>query len=336
LLSQYWDVKKTKSNKDDNMETSLRAFPSLRSPHDQEARLRDGLAARLDVEKFLKKLDTQSGLSGAGVIYFDGLNVLKVRDFQPGCLRDPVNVIIRAVPRAQVSASQPTNAALEQQNGPMYSAALEATSAAVACGAAVLGWAVVISSGATAIPSAGATSVITVLAYSASVASSVQCATGVVRTIAAASGGDEGLAWLDSQAWYNHTTTALDLVSLTGAGAAAAGTIKTLKLLKAAGNTSVLQALKQMARHERKRLTEALIRSFHPGISNAAVKAFIRAGVYPARYSSVEVSHFLRIQLLDAVGATLTFSGSALSGTIRHPGRVKDLVFGISFPVRTL
>lgn len=76
--------------------------------------------------------------------------------------------------------------------------------------------------------------------------------------------------------------------------------------------------------------------SLHPGIGNGAIKAFIQSGVYPARYTATQVSHTLKMQLTDAIGATLSFGGSALSGVIRNPNQLKDLVFGISFPVETL
>lgn len=194
---------------------------------------------------------------------------------------------------------------------------------------------VVLGSGAAAAPTLGSSTAVTVLATSAAIASSVQCASGVIRVGFAATGREEELAWLDSQQWYQKTMVALDIVSLAGVGAAAVVTLKTLKVVKSSGST-VSSALKGMPRQERKRLTEELIRQLRPGISNSAIKAYIRAGVYPARHTQAQISHQMRGQLLDAVGATMSFSGSAISGVIRHPDQIQDLVFGISFPVKTI
>lgn len=74
----------------------------------------------------------------------------------------------------------------------------------------------------------------------------------------------------------------------------------------------------------------------HPGISNASIKAYIRAGVYPARYGSAEISHALRLELTSAAGAALSFGGSAVSGTLGNPSRLRDLAFGLFQPLQTL
>lgn len=212
----------------------------------------------------------------------------------------------------------------------------EHTSTALSCGAAILSWLVVFGSGAASVPTLGASTPLTVLSYAAASASTVQCFIGDYRSSRLISGREERLEWLDSQEWFQKTSTALDLVSLAGAGASYMATIKTYKALKAAGNQSLTKALSEMPRAERKRLTEEIIRATHPGISNAAVNAYIRAGVYPKRYGQAEISRFLRRQLLDAVAASMSFSGSALSGVIRNPSRIHDLVFGISTPLETI
>jgi len=310
--------------------------PAIYQTQANKDRVRSELSNSLDISRLLKEIDSRPGLIGAGVVYFNGFDVLIVREFEPVCQIKPINVIIRAVPKNIVTASQPTNGALELQNQPMYSAVREATSTGIACGAAVLSWVVIIGSGMAAVPTAGASAAITVLGYSAAFASTAQCLVGAGRTGAVFAGNEDSLAWLDSTAWYNKTMIALDVVSIVGAGSAAATSIKTLQNLKAAGSASVLQAMKQMPRHERKRLTETIIRQMHPGISNAALKAYVRAGVYPARYTATQVSHSLKMQLADAVGATLSFSGSAMSGVIRNPSQAKELVFGISSTVNAL
>lgn len=301
-----------------------------------KSRMERELSSRLNIPRLLKEIDSKPGLTGAGVIYFDGIDILVIREFEPVCQIKPVNIVIRSAPKGLVSPTQPTTQYLEQQNAPVYNLVRESSSTLLACGAAVLGWAVVLGGAVSAVPTGGTSVAVTILASSAAVASSLQCISGVLRSSALLVNNEGFLEWLDSENWYRKTMIALDLVSLAGATAAAMATIKTLKLLKASGSASALQALKQMPRHERKRLTETIIRGMHPGISNGALKGFIRAGVYPARYSATQISHALKMQLADAIGATLSFGGSALSGVIRHPNQAKDLVFGIAFPVETL
>lgn len=97
------------------------------------------LNMRLNVQELLKNIDAQPGLLGAGVVYFNGFDVLIVREFEPLCRIDPVNVIIRAAPKGTVSEAQPSNQNLERQNPQLYSTVNEITGTVLACGAAVLG-----------------------------------------------------------------------------------------------------------------------------------------------------------------------------------------------------
>lgn len=301
-----------------------------------EKQIRAELDYLMNVDKFLEHIDKQPGLYGAGVLYFNGLDGAVIREFQPLCQSRPINIIIRSAPRGATSPASPVTPKMEEENVALYSSVTEHTSTALSCGAAILSWLVVFGSGAASVPTLGASTPLTVLSYAAAIASTGQCVNGGYRSAKLVAGEEENLKWLDSLEWYQKTSAALDLVSLAGAGASYMATIKTYKVLKASGNQSLTAALREMPRAERKRLTEELIRAAHPGISNAAVKAYLRAGVYPKRYGQAEISRFLRRQLLDAVAATMSFSGSALSGVIRNPSRIQDLVFGISTPLETI
>src|SRR5690606_22764950 len=149
-------------------------------------------------------------------IYFDGIDILVIREFEPVCQIKPVNIVIRAASKGLVSPTQPTTQHLEQQNAPVYNLVRESSSTLLACGAAVLGWAVVLGGATSVVPTGGASAAITVLAYSAAIASSVQCFAGGARIGALITGNDEGLAWMESEAWYQKTMIALDLISLAG------------------------------------------------------------------------------------------------------------------------
>jgi hypothetical protein len=314
---------------------SIAYYMDRSRPH-LEKRMRGELDYLMDVEKLLQNIDRKPGLTGAGVIYFNGLDGLVVREFDPLCQSKPINVIIRAAPKGAATAADLTSPKMETENAPLYSAVVEHSSTILSCGAAVLSWTVMLGGFATSIPTLGASVPLTVLSYAAAVTSTIQCANGLGRSSALMLGAEDELSWVDSKEWYQKTVTALDLVSIVGAGGVSLTTLKTYKLLKASGNQSLVKALSEMPRAERKRLTETIIRVTHPGISNNAVKAYIRAGVYPKRFGQVEISRYLQRQLLDAVGATMSFSGSAISGVIRSPQRAVDLIFGISTPVEVL
>ena len=116
---------------------------------------------------------------------------------------------------------------------------------------------------------------------------------------------------------------ALDVISVAGAASAGFATIKTVLTMRAATGKSFMSVLKGLGRTERKRLTEEIIRVNHPGISNGALKAMVRANAYPKRYSNLQITESLKLQLKDAIGATLSFTGSATSGA------VKSLAIGV-------
>ena len=301
-----------------------------------EKQIRAELDYLMNVDKFLENIDKQPGLYGAGVIYFNGLDGAVIREFQPLCQSRPINIIIRSAPRGATSPASPVTPKMEEENAALYRSVTEHTSTFLSCGAAILSWLVVAGSGVASVPTLGASTPLTVLSYAAGVATGFQCINGLGRSGLLVFDREDWLAWFDSQEWYQQTSTALDLVSLAGVGASSMISVKTYKALKASGNQSLVKALREMPRAERKRLTEEIIRASHPGISNAAVKAYMRAGVYPKRYGQAEISRFLRTQLLEAVAATMSFSGSALSGVIRNPSRIQDLVFGISTPLETI
>lgn len=47
------------------------------------------------------------------------------------------------------------------------------------------------------------------------------------------------------------------------------------------------------------------------------IKAMQAAGHYPRRYAATEISNATVLQLKEAVGATLSFAGSAATGAVR-------------------
>jgi hypothetical protein len=274
----------------------------------------------------IDKIDRIPEVYGARVIYFDGVRVHELRPHPPVCQPNYLTVVIRSVDPSDIQAIAHPTPHAKNQDGRFYT---ELLATSLSCGAAALSWVVLGGSGAAVPVTGGASATITVLTYSAAVASSIQCGNSFVRMVNESQYGDPELnRRLDSQEWYNQTLTALDVVSVTGAAAAAGVTLKMVMQLNKSG-TSITQVLKGLSRQERKALTEDIIRVNNPGISNKALKALVAAGTYPKRFGKVELSNTARLQLKDALSATLSFVGSATGGVIRDPSKIKDFALAV-------
>lgn len=272
------------------------------------------------------KIDQIPSLKSARIVFFDGKKMHELRPHPPICQKNYLSVVLRKVSASEISKLNTKSVEVQKQDSGFWG---ELLNTSLSCGAAALSWVAVGGSGA-AIPfSAGSSSVITVLSYTAATASSIQCLNSGYRLYNETSLGDaERNSKLDSQEWYQHTMTALDAISIAGAAAAAGATLKlTLQLSKS--GTPVKEVLKGLSRQQRKSLTEDIIRAQNPGISNKALKALVAAGTYPKRFGKVELSSSVRNQLIDAVGAAFSFSGSAASGTIRKPSNIGDLAIAV-------
>lgn len=278
-----------------------------------EQQLRRRLALTLDQEKIFAAIDDDPALIGAAVVFIDAHgNSVRLREFEAICHNDPIRVVLREPPQT-MSAPEFVS---EVKSSPRESRiVLEATGAALSCSAAVLAWVVVVTAGGAVAFSGGASGVLTVMAYSAAIASSAQCINGVVRTgmeVKAPQVNDS----LDSNEWYRNATIAVDLISLGGASAAGLMTVRGIKILNAQGIPTE-RALNGLTRAERKRLSREIVRSNYPGISNRMLKYFERTGQVDRRLSNAIIRNTTIRQIKDAVGAGLAFSGSAIGGNIR-------------------
>jgi hypothetical protein len=276
--------------------------------------------------RLFHKINRIPGLQNARIIYFDGASFKELRPYPPMCMDKSKTVVIRKLnnPRDITNIQHPQVS--KQTEGGFYS---ELLSTGLSCGAAVMSWIVVGGSSAAIPVSGGSSTVITVLAYSAATASSLQCANSAFRLFNESDYGDASInRWLDSQDWYERTSTALDAISVAGGIASVGATLKTVLTLRSSG-VAFKEALKGLSRQERKRLTEEIIRANNPNISNKFLKSLVAAGKYPKRFSNVAISNTMRLQLKDAIGASLSFTGSATSGVIRNPKRLPDFVIGI-------
>jgi hypothetical protein len=280
----------------------------------QESQLRQRLAHEINLPKLFKSIDDTYELNGAGITYIDSnYTMVQLREFQPLCRQNPIHIVLREPPgkRAvdEFAASLKNNKRESQLVGELVGTGLS-------CGAAILSWIVVMGSTA-AIPISGGTSAaVTYLGYAAGVASGVQCANGVARTIMEVA-DPHTKDWFDSQEWYTNASHAVDVISLAGVAASSVAVLKTVKALKASSSKPTLEILKGLSRHERKRLTTEVIRLNHPGVSGQAMKALIRSGKYPKRFPHESINQALMLKLKEAIAASFSFTGSALSGSAR-------------------
>ncbi|ROM49781.1 NAD synthetase [Pseudomonas poae] len=275
---------------------------------------RQRIESQMNLPRLFAAIDADPGIVGAGVVYIDAdFNVVTLREFQPICSIAPKRVILR---EAQKYIA-PTQFAQQVQDNPRESRLVdEAVNTTLSCGGAVIGWIVVLS-GSVAVPfSAGASSVVVALGYTAAAASSVQCFASGYRTvneIRNPARNDQ----LDSEEWYQYTMIALDAASLVGVGSSALATVKLVRLNKAATGKSVREVLRGLNRQERAKLTKELLSINDPRLTSKMLKLKQLSGELPKRFTPTEVRHATVTAIKDAVGATVGFTGSAVSANVR-------------------
>lgn len=282
--------------------------------HFAKETLRARLELVLDQKKLFKALDDDPALIGAGVVFIDAHGVsVTLREFEPICFVKPIRVILREPPMAKPAVEYMADVKTSSRETKL---ALEAAGAVVSCGAAVLGWVVLVTAG-VAIPfTGGGTVFLAALGGAAAVASTAQCGNALYRShneIYSPDKNDE----LDSEEWYQIATLALDGISLGGAAAAGMVTFKGVKLLISQG-IKPRKALQGLSRAERKRLTDEVARVQHPGISNKMLKFRKRTGQSPKRYSNQAFRATTIRQIKDSIGVGLTLTGSAMGGGLRQ------------------
>ena len=275
---------------------------------------RQRIESLINLPRLFAAIDADPAIVGAGVVYIDAdFNVVTLREFQPICSIAPKRLILR---EAQKYIA-PTQFAQQVQDNPRESRLVgEAVNTTLSCAGAVIGWIVVLS-GSVAVPfSAGASSVVVALGYTAAAASSVQCFASGYRTVNEIRNpvrNDQ----LDSEEWYQYTMIALDAASLVGVGSSALATVKLVRLNKASTGKSVREVLRGLNRQERAKLTKELLSINDPRLTSKMIKLKQLSGEFPNRFTPTEVKHATVTQIKDALGAAIGFTGSAVSGNVR-------------------
>ncbi|MGF1727485.1 hypothetical protein [Photobacterium nomapromontoriensis] len=293
------------------MSSALLRFPSQIN---REKQLKQRLQYELNTRRIFQALDSDPNTRGAGVVFIDNeFTVTTLRPFEANSRKLPIRLILREPP-LQMSAVQFASELKASRRESKLTQELVNTG--LSCGAAVLSW-VVVAGASAAIPiTGGGSTAVTYLGVAAGVASGLQCLNGLARTGAEIKYPEE-LDKLDDQEWYSAANTALDVISLGGAAAAGATTIKMVKTLKITTGKSLAEILKGLSRSERKRLTLEIHRLNQPVISQRVLKTLSNSGKLTKRYSSQALVNAVSLNVKDAVGASLSIAGSSYGGTLK-------------------
>ena len=267
---------------------------------------RQRIESEINLPRLFAAIDADPGIVGAGVVYIDAdFNVVTLREFKPICCIKPKRIIVR---EAQKYIA-PAQFADQVLNNPRESRLMsEAFNTTLACTGAVIGWLVVLS-GTIAIPfTAGASTVVTAIGYTAASASTVSCLVGGFRTRNEIS--NPGMNdYLDNEEWYQAATKVLDGAALVGVGASALTTVKLVNITRAATGKSMRQVLKGLNGQEREKLTKELLKVADPQMSTKMRKLLQMSGELPKRFTPTQLKHATYVQLADSIGAGISVWG---------------------------
>ncbi|SFN83620.1 hypothetical protein [Xenorhabdus japonica] len=301
-------------------------FDESKLPSLQYARMLGSIhhgVPNIDFQAIADALDCHRDFYGAGIIYSDGFYkryLVRPSKRRGNNVSSELTHIIIFNLEAGVTPKVELKKTVSEP-----SLMLEIGSTALSCGGALVSAFGLFGSGVAAPFTGGMSTPVAILSYGGLTASGLQCVNGGYRVYQLTGAGREGVehvAWLDSQDWYVTTTTILDVISLTSGAAALKDAYKTYKIMKATSPRRASEWLKNMPRHERKRLTEEIMRHNNPGISNQVIKKAIEQGRYIKRYPNEEIQKALRNHLKDSLVAGSGFVGSGMTGTIKSPENI--------------
>jgi hypothetical protein len=186
----------------------------------------------------------------------------------------------------------------------------------LSCGSAVLSG-LAVAGGVGAAPlTAGASTTLTVLAWSSLVAGSVQCANSgwrVFNELVDPSKNDQ----LDSQRWYVVTSDILDAVSVAGGIAGLGQAAQAAIRLGRTSGRPLTQILRGMTRAERKRLAQDVAKYAGDATTRRQFIRLARQGRVPKVFTRTQVQSAVLSQTLNSIGNGLSLAGSGAFGVIR-------------------
>jgi hypothetical protein len=269
----------------------------------------------ISIETFLQAVDRAPDLRGIRVVYFDGMRLHVLREGPPSCASHLEAVVLRE-PIEDSALHDP--AAAQSRDAKLLT---EILGAGLSCTAAALGWIVALGFTGAAPLTGGSSLFVAYLSGAAAAASTVQCISAGVR-VGMEIWKPETLDTWDDDLWYQRTAAALDAISLAGAVTAASTTIRLTLRIRATTGRSMIEVLKGLTRQQRRQLAEEAVRLRNPGISTGEMKVLVQAGVYPKRFTTLQISKSVQKHIIEALGASFDVVGSATNGILRQGGRV--------------
>jgi hypothetical protein len=185
----------------------------------------------------------------------------------------------------------------------------------LSCGATVLAGIAAAGSAVAAPVTAGTSGAVTVLAYSGAVATAAQCGISsgrVVNEIFDPGAND----YLDSQAWFEATSNALDAISIAGGVASLGQAAQAIIRLSRASGKPIGQVLKGLSRAERKRLAQDLARYSGKAPTRRQFIRLARQGKLPKIIRREAISRSILNESLNSISTGLSMIGSGTSGVI--------------------
>lgn len=282
---------------------TLRALSAPANGH--PARLPTAGLTSQQQQKLLAALDRIPALKGVGV-GFVGRGMSQI--VRPAAMPSGLQTWIVLVEEEELSSTASTRPS--KLGKELLILGLSCTSAGLA-GVAAAG------SAAAAPLTAGASLAVTVLTWSAAVASSAQCgisAGRVINEIFEPQNND----LLDSEFWYQAASNTLDAISVAG-GVAGLGQAAqaAIRLSKTSGRP-LLEILKGMNRAERKRLALDLASYSGEASTRRQFIRLAREGKIPKIFTPEQVKAGVVKQTLEAIGGGLDIGNSAAFGVIHQ------------------
>lgn len=288
-------------------------FPPSPLKRLQEERIRKNVESCIDLKKFFIKIDKIPLSNGARVIYFDAqLNSVILRDFVPFCQSLPPTIILREKPKSLPAKEFGAKLQRDKNDSALIA---ESVNMALSCGGAILSWVAIVGGGITIPLTGGASTAVAALGYSALAASTLQCSAALAR-VGFEIGNSEYNDYLDSAAWYNNMSTALDVIALGGAGGSLKQVTNVQRVIKRSTGKNIKDALKGLNRQQRKALTDEVVKLNHPGVPRKVLKELVLKGHVPKRLSQRAISASVMVSLTDALSGSLTVLGSINNGVI--------------------
>lgn len=270
-----------------------------------------------DFQELINALDCQQDFYGVGVVFNDGFESFVVRPPRPRYYpkgNAVTHIIISKIPTA--AEMEARNKLKEVVSKPSVNN--EIFSTVLACSSCILYFSGTLMTGTSTVLTGGLSTPLAIVSMAGTIATSLQCATGIARIIDIEYNDGEYTEWVDSRAWYEPTMKALDMISIFGASADLYLALKTFRAFKAASNyatVSMRQWLQGLNRAQRINISKDIIKHYNRGVTDKEIRAWFKIGRYPKNISTQQVMQELTKNLNNTVMSSMSFWGSASSNT---------------------